>query len=284
LPKGKTHFPVVLLVHGGAWMVGDKCACGLYGSVGEFLASQGFGVVMPNYRLSPAVRHPAHVKDLARAFAWAHDHIGDFGGNPDQIFLIGHSAGGHLAALLATDESYLRAEGCRGRDIKGVVLMSGVYRIPLGRLELTYGGESPAAFRFDELVPFRGGGWSWSYPPGLPGVPVTVNVFSPVFGDDLHLREDASPLSHVRPGLPPFLIFYAERDLPTLPGMAEEFHQALVAQGCSSDLVRVPSRNHNSLCFRAIRPDDPVAQSTLAFLNARTQERQVVKTPPEAPH
>jgi hypothetical protein len=63
-PKGKKAFPVVVLVHGGGWMLGDNRACGLYSSVGQFLASQGTGVVLPNYRLSPWVKHPEHVKDV----------------------------------------------------------------------------------------------------------------------------------------------------------------------------------------------------------------------------
>src|SRR5207237_6481418 len=152
LPKGKKDFPVVFLVHGGAWMLGDNRCCGLYSSVGEFLASQGIGVVLPNYRLSPAVKHPEHVKDVARAFAWARAHIADHGGRPDRLFVAGHSAGGHLVALLATDETYLRAEGLQAADVRGVVAFSGVYRIPPGKMSATLGGATPLAFRFDEMA------------------------------------------------------------------------------------------------------------------------------------
>ena len=67
LPKGQKDFPVVVFVHGGAWMLGDNRCCGLYSSVGEFLASQGIAAVLPNYRLSPSVKHPEHIKDVARA-------------------------------------------------------------------------------------------------------------------------------------------------------------------------------------------------------------------------
>src|SRR5262249_372921 len=101
LPKGRKDFPVVMLVHGGAWMVGDNRCCGLYPSVGEYLASQGIAAVLPNYRLSPGVRHPEHVKDVARAFAWARAHIGRYGGDPNQIFLLRHSPGGHLVSPLS---------------------------------------------------------------------------------------------------------------------------------------------------------------------------------------
>src|SRR5581483_5007 len=67
VPRDKKDFPIVVLVHGGAWIMGDNRCCGLYTSVGRFLAGQGVGAVLPNYRLSPGVRHPTHVQDLAKA-------------------------------------------------------------------------------------------------------------------------------------------------------------------------------------------------------------------------
>jgi acetyl esterase/lipase len=270
LPKGRDDYPVVVLVHGGAWMMGDNHCCGLYPAVAEFLAGQGVGVVLPNYRLSPAVKHPEHVKDVARAFAWARAHIADYGGRPDRLFVAGHSAGGHLVALLATDETYLRDQGLRTADIRGVIAFSGVYRIPPGKTSATLGGATPLAFRFDELVPFRrGSGRIWPPLPGVPGLPIRLNVFGPAFGNDPRVRADASPLGHVRPGLPPFLLFSAENDLPALPEMAEEFRAALCAAGCDARLLKVEDRNHNSVMFRAIEPGDPAARAMVAFIRRR---------------
>ena len=267
LPVGKKDFPVVLLVHGGAWLLGDNRCCGLYSSVGEFLASQGIGAVLPNYRLSPGVKHPEHVKDVARAFAWTRDHIASYGGRPDQIFLAGHSAGGHLVSLLATDEKYLQAEGLRTADIKGVVTVSGVYHLPPGKLEVKLGGATPRAFSLDEVAPVRGaGGWGWTRRAGWPGLAVSLDVYGLAFGDDPKVRADASPLTHVRAGLPPFLIFSAENDLPTLPGMAEEFHRALLGQGVEAQWLRVQGRNHNSIFFGAVEANDPVAHAMVDFI------------------
>jgi acetyl esterase/lipase len=130
LPKGKTDFPVVMFVHGGAWVIGDKVFFGVHEGVGKMFARHGVGAVVTNYRLSPGVQHPEHVKDVARAFAWTHKHIADYGGRPDELFLCGHSAGGHLVSLLATDESYLKAEGLSLKDVKGVMPISGVYGVP----------------------------------------------------------------------------------------------------------------------------------------------------------
>jgi acetyl esterase/lipase len=216
IPKGQKNFPVVVLIHGGVWMTGNNCCFGLYTSVGEFLASQGIAAVLPNYRLSPEIKHPEHIKDVARAVAWTRAHIAEYGGNPEKLFLAGHSAGGHLAALLGTDDTYLQDEGIAPADIRGVIAISGVYRIPPGKLDVQIGGGAPNSFRLDELNPIRGpSGWSWLG--WLPGIPLSLNVFGPAFGDDPQVRAAASPINHVRPGLPPFLIISAEKDLPTLP-------------------------------------------------------------------
>lgn len=129
VPKGQTEFPVLLFVHGGSWRSGNK---ELYAAVGRAFARAGIGTVVINYRLSPKVKHPAHVEDVAAAFAWAHRNIARYGGRPDRITLMGHSAGGHLAALLATDPTYLKAEGLSPENVRGVVAVSGVYRIEPG--------------------------------------------------------------------------------------------------------------------------------------------------------
>jgi acetyl esterase/lipase len=130
LPRGRKDFPVLFFVHGGGWTVGDKDHLGIYTKLGRCLARQGIGMVSPNYRLSPSVRHPEHVKDVARAFAWTHRHIARYGGRPDELFVGGHSAGGHLTALLATDARYLKEVGLSLRDIRGAIPLSGVLVVP----------------------------------------------------------------------------------------------------------------------------------------------------------
>jgi acetyl esterase/lipase len=130
LPSGKKNFPVLFFVHGGAWRIGDKGQFGLYSSIGKCFAGQGVGTVIPNYRLSPKVVHPAHIQDVARSFAWTFKNIKKYGGNPEAIFLGGHSAGGHLVSLLATDDTYLKAQGLTLKAIKGVMPVSGIFKIP----------------------------------------------------------------------------------------------------------------------------------------------------------
>jgi acetyl esterase/lipase len=256
---------VVVLGHGGAWRSGHNRLFGLYSGVGEFLASQGIAAVLPNYRLSPAVKHPEHVTDVARAVAWTHAHIAEYGGRPDQMFLAGHSAGAHLVSLLATDDKYLEAQGMRARDIRGVIDVSGVYRIPTGKVDIRLGGDAPMALRFDQFFPMRGESNPREHPV-VDGIPATLDVFGPSFADDAKTRADASPIRHVRPGLPPFLVACAENDFPTTCDGAEEFYRALARNGCEATFLRVAARNHNSVFFRAITTDDPMGQAMLTFI------------------
>jgi acetyl esterase/lipase len=136
LPKGRQDFPVLFFVHGGAWKSGDKK---IYAPLGEVFARQGLGMVIVNYRLSPGVKHPAQVQDVAKAFAWTHAHIGRYGGRADEVFACGHSAGGHLVSLLTTDDSYLKAERLGLGDVKAVIPISGVYLIVPPLFSATFG-------------------------------------------------------------------------------------------------------------------------------------------------
>ena len=126
VPKGTKDFPVLFFVHGGAWKSGNK---ELYSKLGQAFAGEGLGVAVINYRLSPKVQHPAHIEDVASAYAWVYANIGKHGGRKDRIFPFGHSAGGHLVALLATDEKYLKKEGLTFAAIRGVIPISGVHTI-----------------------------------------------------------------------------------------------------------------------------------------------------------
>jgi acetyl esterase/lipase len=139
LPADAKGFPVLFFVHGGGWTKGSNKG---FGKIGNLFARNGIGFVATNYRLSPQVTHPAHVQDVAKAFAWTHKHIGEYGGRPDQIFISGHSAGGHLVALLATDPSYLKAEGLSLADIKGAIPVSGVFTVRAGQV---FGSDAEAA-------------------------------------------------------------------------------------------------------------------------------------------
>jgi arylformamidase len=241
VPKGLKDFPVLFFLHGGAWVEGDKNLFGIQTMLARTFNRHGIGVVCPNYRLSPKAKHPDHIHDVARAFAWTHSHIGKYGGSSDEIFVSGHSAGGHLCALLATDESYLKGEGLSLKAVRGALPISGLFIIPNDRL------------------------------------------FQIPFGKDPEVHIQASPLEHVKKGLPDFLVMFADYDLPGCgrPG-ADAFCRALTSKGCVGELCEFPHRNHATILWNAINDADPVMQSMLSFIEARVALDRLGQNAPQA--
>ena len=120
----KEPHPVVLWVHGGGWMASDKQK--EVADKASFFTELGYVFVSVNYRLSPDVQHPAHTQDVAQSIAWVHQNIASYSGNPEQIMLMGHSAGGHIVALLGTNARFLLELGLNPEIIRGVLVVDGV--------------------------------------------------------------------------------------------------------------------------------------------------------------
>jgi acetyl esterase/lipase len=219
LPKGARDFPTLFFIHGGAWKAGSRSG---FDRIGRTFARNGVAFVSTGYRLSPKVQHPAHIQDVARGFAWTVANIGKYSGNPGAIFVSGHSAGGHLAALLATDDDYLRAEKLSLSNIKGAIPISGVF--------------------------------------------IVSTKMKNVFGEDAVVCKKASPETHVHAGLPPFLILYADNDMPALIKQAEAFAPALKDKQVDATLIRGKDRNHGSIMMKMAVEDDPATQAVLEFV------------------
>lgn len=144
--------PVVLFIHGGGFVSGDKRSDAVfYGNVGRYFAACGYLAVLANYRLAPAATWPSGTEDVAAALNWVHEHSGEYGGNKERVILIGQSAGAtHVAG-------YLFGPGASARDdhwIRGAALMSGIYRarhpmesgwqLYFGEDEVAWSDRSPA--------------------------------------------------------------------------------------------------------------------------------------------
>lgn len=128
-PPNAKNVPVVVWIHGGGWQAGDKTQAALKPAA---FTEKGYVFVAMNYRFVPTVTMDVIVRDVAKSLRWVHDHVSARGGDPNRIVLMGHSAGAQLAALLSTDERYLRAEGLSLRMLKGCVPIDGdTYDIPL---------------------------------------------------------------------------------------------------------------------------------------------------------
>jgi acetyl esterase/lipase len=128
VPKIESRFgsarPLVVFFYGGSWQSGERRD---YRFVGEALASRGYVAVIPDYRLYPDTTFPGFMEDAAAAVAWARTHAFQFGADPDRVFLMGHSAGAHIAMLLTTDTHYLAEHGVDGHSIVGAIGLAGPY-------------------------------------------------------------------------------------------------------------------------------------------------------------
>jgi acetyl esterase/lipase len=144
--------PVVVFIYGGAWDSGTKAD---YRFVGRTLAARGFVAVIPDYRVYPEVVFPGFVEDAAAAVAWTLGHVQRFGGDRSRLYLMGHSAGAHIAAMLALDGSYMRARGAAPPQLAGWIGLSGPYDfLPLKsrRLKQIFGDPAPRSTQPIEFV------------------------------------------------------------------------------------------------------------------------------------
>jgi len=122
--------PMVVFFYGGSWSSGDRAD---YRFVGEALASQGIVVVVADYRLSPQVRYPVFIEDSALAVRWVFDSAPKYGGDPERVFVMGHSAGGYNAAMLALDKRWLAAVNLSPAKLAGWIGLAGPYDfLPIG--------------------------------------------------------------------------------------------------------------------------------------------------------
>lgn len=139
-------WPVVVFFYGGSWNRGERAQ---YGFVGAALASRGMLALVADYRLYPEVRFPDFLADSARALAWGLDHAAEQGGNPQRVFVMGHSAGAYNAAMLALDPRWLAATGHTPGELAGFIGLAGPYEF----LPMTNRDAQPVFFHPD-------------YPPG----------------------------------------------------------------------------------------------------------------------
>jgi acetyl esterase/lipase len=123
-PAAEGPLPVVVFFYGGWWQAGEKADDRF---VADALVSRGLVAVLPDYRIYPEARFPDFVEDGARAVAWTRENVAAYGGDPARIYLMGHSAGAHIAAMLTLDPHYLRALGLERSSIRGTIGLAGPY-------------------------------------------------------------------------------------------------------------------------------------------------------------
>src|SRR5262245_6293985 len=182
-PAGAKNLPVVFWIHGGGWQTGDKSLVALKPKA---FNDAGFVFVSISHRLLPTVEMEAINRDVAAALGWVHKNIASRGGDPARLLVMGHSSGGELAALMCTDDRYLKTEGVPLTAIKGCVPVDAdTFDIP-AIIEVA---ETRA--RAHQL-------------------PLPTNGHRQKFGNDPVKHRDFSAVTHVAKGkgIPPFLILH----------------------------------------------------------------------------
>ena len=225
--------PILLFIHGGAWAFGDKKRLE---HKAEMALRNGWVYVSINYRLSPRVKHPEHARDAAAAIAYIHDHASEFGGDPESIVIMGHSAGAHIAAIVATDEDLLGEYGMAPSDLKGVVLLDGAgYDIP-----------------------------NQMNSPLLTGI--VRKTYERAFGDDHDLWIRASPTLQAKPGedLPPLLAIHIDRARSRIetPKLVDAWKKT----GAKAMMHYAPNPDHAGLNTLVGIKNDPDSQVVEKFI------------------
>lgn len=237
-PKGAKAAPVFVFIHGGGWSKRDKDEVG---AQPKLFNSTGTIVVSINYRLVPAVRHPENVQDVAAAIAWIHKNIAKFGGDPHKIVLMGHSAGSHLAALVATDDRYLAAHGLHRNQLSGVVTLDG------------------SAFDIPDRI--------------KNGSEQIAENCRRAFGEREEVQADGSPIKHVAGSvpLPPFLLVYLN-DGSLNHAQSRRFAELVERAGGKAKLAHISDgKSHQALCDDLGTESDHAGPILIEFLKDVTR-------------
>jgi arylformamidase len=238
-PADARNLPVVFWIHGGGWQAGNK---GMVGVKPQAFMEAGFVFVSINYRLLPTVDMATLTGDVATALGWVHKNIATYGGDPNRLLVMGHSAGGQLAALMCTDEKYVKAEGFSLAAIKGCVPVDAdTFDIPA----------------IIEVAETRA---------RVHHLPLPTNGHRQKFGNDPTKHLEFSAVTHVAAakGIPPFLILHIAGN-PDTSAQARRLAAVLQAAGISAKVVGRET-THEGLNDAIGVPGDPVTNAVFAFV------------------
>jgi len=234
--------PVVFWIHGGGWQRGDKSEVDIKP---RFFTERGCVFVATNYRLLPHVDMETLLRDVAEAVGWVHAQAAEYGGDPDGIFLMGHSAGAQVAALLCTDDRYLNAVGVPFSSLLGCIPVDGdTYDVPA----IIETGETRRRVHGQPQLPYG---------------------HRQKFGDDPQKHVALSAVSHVRRDkqIPPFLLIHVAGGDDTA-AQAHRFSTVLKEAGVPSTVFAAPETTHMAINSRLGERDNPVTKAVSAFMDA----------------
>lgn len=226
-PRAAHDLPVVVFFYGGSWQDGKRR---WYRWMGETLARHGLVVAIPDYRKYPQVRMDGFMTDAADAVAWVHAHAAHYGGNSKVMFLMGHSAGAHIGALLATDQSWLAKVGMQPRQLAGFIGLAGPYDF----------------------------------------LPLTDPAFIGMFGATPQEQATSQPVNFVDGDEPPMLLLQGTTDHYVAPRNACSLANLLLNHDEPVDVHLYPGVGHVRLLLsfsRPLRGSSPALRDTLRFIH-----------------
>jgi hypothetical protein len=221
---------VVVFVHGGSWNSGSKNS---YSFLGRNFAKKNVVEVNINYRLSPEVKYEEMTRDVAKAVVWVYDHIKEYGGDPNRIFIAGHSAGGHLAALVSMDSDYFLYEGIEN-PIKGAFMID--------------------AFCLDLVDYFK----------------ITAPVFSktyyPIFSNNDLVWQRATPNNYVERTNIPFYTFVGSKTYPAIIIGTDRFNRTFEREGKSIITKTIQGKRHVGMILQMYFKKNQMYSDMLSFM------------------
>ncbi len=240
LPAGQ-GFPTVLFVHGGSLTSEDKNDPPYEKLCPPFQAA-GVACANVNYRLARHAKWPAMPKDVAAAFAWVKRNIAERGGDPDRIYLFGHSSGCFLVSMISTDPRYLKEQGLSTKDIAGVVAMG---------CRLNDWNLKDRCLTVEQVRPY-----------------FEADHDEKLVYDNIQDRLEANPTLYIGSHVPRFLALVAEseRFQPPILEEAAAFARKLFEAGVEADVRILYDRKHMSAVERMSEPGDPTFQLVLGFI------------------
>ena len=230
-PRQRGAVPLVVYIHGGGWKRGDKKMAA--GSKANFFVGEGYAFASLNYRLTPDVTVDEQAADVARAIAHLRGNARALGFAPDRIALIGHSAGAHLAALVATDPTYLGDAGVPMTSIRAVSLLDGAgYDVP------RQVAEAPRLLR---------------------------RIYLEAFGQDPDIQRRLSPITHADAPNALAFVFHCVATRADACSQADSLAGALRAAGSDAAVVPVSGKTHRTLNQDIGTPDDRTTADLASF-------------------
>jgi arylformamidase len=243
---GAKNLPVVFWIHGGGWQTGDKSDVKLKP---QWFMDKGFVFVSVNYRLLPDVDMGTLIRDVAKSFRWVEDHVAEYGGDPKRVLVGGHSAGAQLAAILCTDERYLKEQSVAFDVLIGCVPVDGdTYDVP-AIIEV-----AETRWRVHHLPPSKNG-------------------HREKFGNDPAKHRDFSAVNHVAKGkgIPPFLVLHVSSH-PDTTAQAQRLGAVLKDAGVSVRVFGAKDSEHSKLNNDLGLPDDPATKALDEFVTLTTKK------------